>query len=163
MTTMAAVIACSMPALAEGDGGKKKDRKPPKALIEKFDKDGDGKLNDAEKEEAKAAMKARREAAKAKMLELHDTNKDGKISEEEREAAKKAMAEKRKEIKAAVLAKFDANDNGKIDEDEREGVREWVKENYPDARPPHRKNRGDARGKGKGKKPRGKRRGGADE
>lgn len=175
LTTMAAAIACSMTAYAEGDGNKPKraDRArkgPPKEIIEKFDKDGDGKLNDEERAAAKAEMKKRRAAAKAKMLERFDTDKDGKLSDEEKTAMKAAIAKERKEIRAAVLAKFDKDGDGKLDADEREGVREWVRETYPNAihmrpggkRGPHARGpRGKGR-KGPGKGPRGKKRAGAE-
>ena len=156
LTAMAAAIACSMTAYAEGDGKKKGKRPGPearKAILEKFDTNNDGELSEEEKAAMKKAMEERREAGKAKMLERFDTNKDGKLSEEERNAAREAMAKKRKEIRDAVLAEFDKNGNGKLDEDEREGVREWIKENYPDARPPHGKRPG-KKGPG-GKKKRG--------
>jgi len=150
LKTIAAVVACSMCAHAEkGDNDNRPIRKgPPKELIKKFDKDGDGELNEDEKAAMKTAMKKRHEAAKAKMLELFDANNDGKLCEDEKAAMKDAKNKKRKEIKTALLAKFDKNENGKLDQDEREGVREWMKENYPDARPPQKRHRSDP-GKGK--------------
>ncbi len=153
LTGIAAAIAFSMTANAEGDAkgkrGKGKHRGgPPKELLKKFDKDGDGKLNDAERADLKAAMEKRRGAADAKMLERFDTDKDGKMSDEERKAARAAMAKERKEIHTAMLAKFDKDGDGKLSKDERKGVKEWRKENYPNAihmRPTHPK-------KGKGRK-----------
>ena len=55
-------------------------RKPPAHIIEKFDKDGDGKLNDEEKAEIRKEMKSK-----------FDKDGDGKLSPEER---KTAMAER---------------------------------------------------------------------
>jgi hypothetical protein len=46
-------------------------------MIAKFDKDGDGKLNDEEREKAKAERQA-------EMIKKFDTDGDGKLSEEER-------------------------------------------------------------------------------
>ena len=57
-------------------------------MIKKFDKDGDGKLNDAEKQAAKEAMKAEHEK---KMLEKFDTDKDGKLSDAEKAEMQKAI------------------------------------------------------------------------
>ena len=51
------------------------------AMLERFDADKDGKLDEQEREAA-------REARKAEMLQRFDTDKDGKLSDAEREAAK---------------------------------------------------------------------------
>jgi Ca2+-binding EF-hand superfamily protein len=50
-----------------------------KKMLEKFDKDGDGKLNEAERAEAKKAMQKRG----AEMFSKADANGDGKISKDE--------------------------------------------------------------------------------
>ena len=137
LTGISIAMATSMTAYAQGNqrgqgkGGQRKG--PPPEMVKQFDKDGDGKLSEEERKEARAAMEKRREAGKAKMLERFDADGDGKLSDEERNKMKETMEAKRKEIHAAMLEKFDANGNGKIDQDEREGVREWMKENYPHA------------------------------
>jgi Ca2+-binding EF-hand superfamily protein len=80
---------------AEGKGGRGRE-----TMIKRFDKDGDGKLNDEEKAEAQKALKGKKgEARPAKLTEAmkkFDADGDGKLSEEERAAAKKELAEKRK-------------------------------------------------------------------
>ena len=63
----------------EGKGKKHRDHPAIKQLIEKFDKDGDGKLS---AEERKAAGEAR----KAEFLKKFDKDGDGKIGPEERKA-----------------------------------------------------------------------------
>ena len=144
LTAIAAAVALSMTANAEGDDKK-------------------GKRDGGKGKPDKEAMEKRRADMKAKMLEKHDTNKDGKLSDDERKAAREAMGKKRKEIHAAVLAEFDKDGDKKLSEDERKGVKEWVKKNYPNARPPHRDKggkggKGDRKGNGgpkKGKKPAG--------
>lgn len=77
---------------AEGDSDKPAEKAvvPPPAF-KKYDKDGDGKLNDEEK----AALKADREAQHKALIEKYDTDKDGKLSAEEKAAAK-ADREKQK-------------------------------------------------------------------
>ena len=72
-------------ATPEEEGRKHRGHPGIKQLIEKFDKDGDGKLN---AEERKAAGAAR----KAEFLKKFDKDGDGKISTEE----KKAVAEEMK-------------------------------------------------------------------
>lgn len=88
-------------ALAKGHMG------PKKELIEKFDANRDGKLDDAEKaklREAKQAMHAQRKAERLAQL---DTNKDGKVDVAER----KAMRDQRIE---ARFAQLDANKDGAV-------------------------------------------------
>jgi len=63
----------------EGKGKKHRGHPAIKQLIEKFDKDGDGKLS---AEERKAAGEAR----KAEFLKRFDKDGDGEISAEERKA-----------------------------------------------------------------------------
>ena len=70
-------------AAASGASGKKEDKKHQeklriKQLIERFDKDKDGKLN---AEERAAASKAR----KAEILKKFDKDKDGKLNKAERQ------------------------------------------------------------------------------
>ena len=153
VTAITATIALFTPLFAEGKKGKCD--KGRQKMIQQFDTDGDGQLNEQEKAAAKEAMQQRRETAKAKRLERFDTDGDGELSKEERKAAREAMAQKRAEIKAAVLENFDANGNGKLDEGEREGVREWVKENYPDAGKLRGKKRGPKGRKGRNGRQRG--------
>ena len=88
LTAAFAVIVglASASATPEKEEGRKHRGHPGiKQLIEKFDKDGDGKLN---AEERKAAGEAR----KAEFLNRFDKDGDGKISPEE----KKAVAEEMK-------------------------------------------------------------------
>ena len=66
--------------MAERSGG---GRKLPPFLMKKFDKDGDGKLNEEERAEARKTMEARRQEA----LKKFDKDGDGKLNEEERKAA----------------------------------------------------------------------------
>lgn len=74
------------------EGTEKKADKPiPPGVLKKYDKDGDGKLNDAEM----AAWKAAKESEHKAMLEKYDTNKDGKLDDAEK-AAMKADKEKHK-------------------------------------------------------------------
>ncbi len=56
----AAVLLSAVPAIAQGRGGDRgRDRR--KALLERFDKDGDGKLDAKEREAAREALRQRRE------------------------------------------------------------------------------------------------------
>lgn len=88
-----ALLLISVLSLATGiiakpeKGGKKpgsgEGRPSREEVMKKFDKDGDGKLNEDERAEARKAMEARR----AEMIEKFDKDGDGKLNEEERKAA----------------------------------------------------------------------------
>lgn len=74
----------------EGKKGHKGDGHRKAAMLKKFDKNGDGKLDDSEKEAAKTAMKERREERHKKILARFDKNGDGKLDDAEKAAAKAA-------------------------------------------------------------------------
>jgi len=134
-----AALAMIMTASAE-DGDKKGNRLEgqgkralPQRILEKFDTDGDGKLNESEKSEVKKAMTQRRDENQAKMLRRFDSDKDGTLSPEEKKSAAPTIKKERKEIHQAALKQFDKDGDGKLSPEEREGAREWVKKTYPDA------------------------------
>lgn len=113
MKTLSLIIGAASLGLlgvagAKPEGGRE-GRKLPEAIVAKFDKDGDGKLNKEEREAARAA----REAMMARVMEEFDVDKDGELSEGEREA-----------MRGAILAKFDADGDGKLSKGEREAARE---------------------------------------
>lgn len=57
-------------------------------LLKRFDKNGDGKLDDAEKAEAKKFAQEHKGAGKDALLKKFDANGDGKLDETEKAAAK---------------------------------------------------------------------------
>jgi len=115
----------------EGCDGKKGEGHkggPDKAeLLKKFDKDGDGKLNDAEKAEMKKAFEARREA---EMLKKFDKDGDGKLSDAEKEEMEKARAARKAKFEAAMLKKFDKDGDGKLSDAEREEAKKAMGEHH---------------------------------
>jgi hypothetical protein len=80
-------------------------------LLQKFDKNGDGKLDDAERAEMKSARAAKRAERHTEMLAKFDANKDGKLDDAERTAMRDAKLTER--FKA-----MDANADGKLTLDE---------------------------------------------
>jgi len=64
-------------------------------LLQKFDKNADGKLDDAERADMKAAFAATRAEHHKEMLAKYDTNKDGKLDDAERAAMRDAKATER--------------------------------------------------------------------
>ncbi|HSR97861.1 MAG TPA: EF-hand domain-containing protein [Kofleriaceae bacterium] len=81
------------------------------AVIQKFDKNGDGKLDEAERADMKAAFAAKRAEHHKEMLAQYDTNKDGKLDDAERAAMRDAKLTER-------FKKMDANGDGKLTLDE---------------------------------------------
>ena len=117
-------------------------------LLERFDANKDGKLDDAEKAKAKEASAERRKdgggrrggEVPARLLEKYDANKDGKLDEAEKAKAKEEFAksggrrEMSPEMKAKLLEKYDANKNGQLDDDEQAKAREEFRKNNPGSR-----------------------------
>ena len=91
MKLTSVIVALATCAIANAEPPKEKGKAPrggarpvAKEILEKFDKDKDGKLS---AEERKDASDARR----AEMIKKFDKNTDGKLSEEERAEMRKAM------------------------------------------------------------------------
>jgi len=99
------VTGGAVAALAqEGGGGKAR-------LLEKFDTNHDGKLDDAEKAAMREQMKAIREKHREAMLARFDVNKDGTLDPGERKAMLDTLATER-------FKKLDSNGDGVISLDE---------------------------------------------
>jgi hypothetical protein len=81
------------------------------AAMQKYDANGDGKLDDGEKTQLRADMKAKHEAKKAEMLAKYDINKDGKLDQSERAVMKNDRAQ-------ASFEKADTNGDGQLSIDE---------------------------------------------
>ena len=71
---------------ADGEKKAEKRENPRAKMLEKYDKNGDGKLDQSERE-------AWRKDREAETIKKHDKNGDGKLDQSEREAAR---AERRK-------------------------------------------------------------------
>jgi len=114
-------------------------------ILKRFDKDGDGKLNDEEKAAAKAAATERRDEMRDEALARFDANGDGKLDDTERAALREAMQkerggkmtdEQREKVRAefeAYAAKYDKDGDGKLSPEERKTARDaWAAE-HPEA------------------------------
>jgi len=117
MMTLGALLGTGMLATAQDQPERPKGPHvpPPPEILEKFDKDGDGKLSEEERKAMREAMHARMEERHKEMLEKFDTDKDGKLSPEEREKAREAM-------KAKMLEKYDKDGDGKLSDEERAAI-----------------------------------------
>ena len=137
LIVIAAAIGLSGAAYAEEGKKERPPHKLPPEILEKFDKDGDGKLNEEEREAAKAARGEMEANRKKEMLAKFDKDGDGKLSEEEKKAAHEAMKKK-------MLEKFDKDGDGELSEEEKSEMRKAM---------PHRPGGPDGKGKGKGERP----------
>ena len=101
-------------AFARGDapGAAKQD------MIQKFDQNGDGKIDDAERAQMKAAFAAHRAERHQQMLARFDTNHDGVIDDAERAQMKAQLAAERDARLAERFAAMDQNGDGQISLDE---------------------------------------------
>jgi Ca2+-binding EF-hand superfamily protein len=79
--------------------------------IAQFDANGDGKLDDSEREQMREARQADREARRAEMMAEHDQNGDGQLDDTEREAMRQARVQ-------GMFDQIDANGDGKVDPSE---------------------------------------------
>ena len=104
-------------------------------LLKRYDKNGDGRIDDDERADAQEAMLKERvdrqmaqfqsgnaEQFRARILERFDKNKDGKLDDEER-----AEAEKFGELRDELLRRFDKNGSGKLEPEEREMLQQFLR------------------------------------
>jgi Ca2+-binding EF-hand superfamily protein len=108
-------------AYAEEGKPKRPEHKLPPEILEKFDTNKDGKLDEAEREAAKAAREEMMKARKAEMLKKFDKDGDGKLSEEE----EAAMREERKKM---MLQKFDKDGDGELNDEEKAAMKKAMME-----------------------------------
>ena len=150
---------------AKAKAAKKSDRPSQRAaFIKRFDKDGDGKLNEAERKAAGAARKAQgarqsdrasdkarpnsggRERYAVAAMKIKEAVKAGKITEaqgKERMAAyRKRMGEGRgdsgrsRQTREELMKRYDKNKDGKLDEDERAALRRAMSDRNSGKRSP---------------------------
>jgi Ca2+-binding EF-hand superfamily protein len=80
---------------------------PGTKMMQKYDTNGDGKLDDSERAAMRADFAAKRAERKQKMLEKYDVNGNGKLDPSERAAMKH-------DRKVAMFKKLDTNGDGQI-------------------------------------------------
>lgn len=119
-------------------------------VIEKYDKDKDGKLSEEEIVVIEEDMKKAHEARKQEMLKKFDKDGDGKLSKEERQGMKEEwkkahpeIVQKMDERRAEMLKKFDKDGDGKLSREEKKARREASSD---ELRPKHRHGKGHHKG-----------------
>jgi hypothetical protein len=109
-------------------------------VMNRFDADGDGTLNEAEREAMREAMPKHGHHGKPgrpsreEILERYDADGDGELNEEERAALREDREARREERRQQMLERFDADGDGELSEEERETLRETLRAEKP--RPP---------------------------
>jgi Ca2+-binding EF-hand superfamily protein len=140
-TGLALALFASPSFAQDGDKPERKGERPSREdMMKKFDKDGDGQLNEAERKAAREAMQRRRGGAKGKrgdgkrggkdgkgrrrgpsradILKKFDKDGDGKLNEAEQKAAREHMKKQREKRFEEMFKKADKDGNGKISADE---------------------------------------------
>lgn len=119
------------------DGGQFRNRESRMAdMLERFDKDGDGELNEEERQAAREAFRAEREARRqAWLLEQYDKDGDGVLNEAEqaqldadREAREAERAKRAAENERRALDAYDADGDGVLSEAEKQEGRQARRE-----------------------------------
>ena len=87
-------------------------------MIQKFDQNGDGMLDDAERAQMKAAFAARRAERHQQMMARFDANHDGVLDDAERAQMKAAFAAERDTKLTERFAAMDKNGDGRLSLDE---------------------------------------------
>jgi hypothetical protein len=133
-----ASLLCVSVASAQEEGAKKGRRGGPRGggfnreeVIKKYDKDGDGKLSDDEKAEARKDMEADMAKRREEMTKKYDKDGDGKLNDEERAELRKEFAGRGGRgpggaggpSREEMLKKFDKDKDGKLSEEERAEMR----------------------------------------
>ena len=132
---IAAIALFSSPDLWGGPRGRHRahrggERGPSEEVLAEFDVDGDGELSVEEREAAKAARQAEREAAReARLLEKFDEDGDGALSDDELAAAEAAREEhrarrhhRRPRGRSCLFQQFDTDGDGALNDAEREAA-----------------------------------------
>jgi hypothetical protein len=108
---LALLISAPLVAGAATYAAAQGDAPPRKELIQKFDQNGDGVLDDAERADLRAAFAAKRAAHRQAMLDKYDTNHDGVLDAAERAAMRDDLLTKK-------FQKLDSNGDGQLSLDE---------------------------------------------
>ncbi len=93
--TILAAATLALPAVEQAATGQHQRGERRQQVLAKFDADKDGKLNETERDAARAAFSARLKEKHPELFARIDTNGDGTLSREEAKAARAQRHERR--------------------------------------------------------------------
>lgn len=98
-------------------------------LMARFDANGDGVFDEAERAAMQADFEARREERRQRLTDRFDLDGDGELNDDERALMNDVMRLERDQAREQFAAMFDADGDGQLSRDERragfEQMREW--------------------------------------
>lgn len=115
-------------------------------LMERFDTDKDGKLNDEERRAVASMAKKLLEEKKRAILEKYDKNRNGHLEADELVAmrcdwerrdpgigqrVRHRMRESRRDDRLELCQRFDKDGDGRLNEEERSAMRQWLRTHSP--------------------------------
>lgn len=90
--------------------------------IGRFDRDGDGELNEDERAAARAEWESRAQETRRLMMRRYDLDGDGELNEAERDAARQEVRELRQDIRDRIVPQYDLDGDGELSPAEREAA-----------------------------------------
>lgn len=134
--TGAAMLVTTTAYAADGERSKgPRNEQARAALLEKFDTNKDGKLDETERAAAREATRENRGKLREQALAKFDKDGDGKLNDEEKAAAREAMKERAGEHRKDIVAKFDKDGDGKLNDEEKAAAREAMKQRLDRGKP----------------------------
>ena len=93
-------------------------------ILQKFDTDKDGKLNEEERTNLRKEMSGRKGPLPMVLAKKFDQDGDGKLSDEERAAFRKQMVENGRKLPPHLMQRFDTDGDGTLSDEERAGAKQ---------------------------------------
>ena len=143
MALLGAVTIAEAHPGRDGGGPEGREKRPSREeILKRYDKDGDGQLSEAERQQLRQDHADRRGSGDGKggpdrqrprreeMLKRFDQNGDGELNEDERQAMHEARQERRsgsggnRPGREEMMNKFDTDGDGELNEEERKSLRE---------------------------------------
>ncbi len=124
LVILAASFGLISAAIAQEAKPEKPQKKLPPEVVAKYDKDGDGELNEEESAAVKSAQGGKKVGKKrAEILKKFDKDGDGELNKEEQAAV-------RAEKKQQLIEQFDEDKDGKLSGTEKAKMMELVQKRH---------------------------------